>query len=215
MKTDDSKYIHALNIKTLTPFYDPLLKWVMREERFKRRLIEQAAIRSGHHVLDLGCGTGTLTVMVKQARPNAEVIGLDGDDDVLVIARSKAEQAGAEMRFDLGLASELPYEAETFDRVLSSLVIHHLTTGDKKLAFKEVFRVLKRGGEFHVVDFGKPKNIYGRLVSGFIRHMERADDNVKGIIPEFLKQAGFVQVRETTSFTTLFGSLTMLAAYKN
>jgi len=215
MKTDDSKYIHALNIKTLTPFYDPLLKWVMREEIFKRRLIVQGALQPSQRVLDLGCGTGTLTVMIKQAQPNAEIIGLDGDNDVLAIAREKAVQAGTEIRFDFGLASELPYEDEAFDRIFSSLVVHHLITSDKKKTFNEVFRVLKHGGEFHVVDFGKPKTAYGRIISQVIRRMERADDNVKGLIPEFLKQAGFTEITETASFTTLFGSLTMLAARKN
>jgi len=215
MKTVDSKYIHALNVKALTQFYDPLLKWVMKEENFKQCLIEQATIQSGYHVLDLGCGTGTLTIMVRQAVSNAEVIGLDGDNDVLAIARAKAGQERAEIRFDFGLASELPYEDETFDRVLSSLVIHHLSTSDKKKAFSEVFRVLKHGSEFHIVDFGKPKTAYGWIVSRIISHMERADDNVKGLVPEFLEQAGFVEVKETVSFTTLFGSLTMLAAYKS
>lgn len=215
MKTDDPKYIHALNIKAFTPFYDPLLKWIMKEEIFKRRLIEQAAIQSDHHVLDLGCGTGTLTVMIKQTMPSAEVIGMDGDKDVLAIARAKAEQAGVEIKFDFGLASELPYSDGVFDRVLSSLVIHHLTINDKLKAFNEVFRVLASGGEFHIVDFGEPKNFYGWLASRFIRHMERANDNVEGLIPEFLKQAGFAEVKEAASFTTLFGSLTMLVAYKN
>ena len=82
-----SRYIPALSFKWLTPLYDPLLKWVMREESFKRRLIQQANIHPKMKVLDLGCGTGTLTLMLKRAHPEAEVTGLDGDPQVLDIAR--------------------------------------------------------------------------------------------------------------------------------
>src|ERR687895_68289 len=90
-------YIPALGHDLLTPLYDPLLRWLMREERFKRRLIEQADVRGGHSVLDLGCGTGTLTMMVKQTNPDAEVVGLDGDVNVLKIARAKADKAGVRL----------------------------------------------------------------------------------------------------------------------
>jgi len=113
------------------------------------------------------------------------------------------------------LASTLPYKDGIFDRVLSSLVLHHLTTDDKQKAMKEVFRVLSRGGEFHIIDFGKPGNGYGWIASRWIRFMERADDNVRGLIPEFLKQSGFTDVQETSSFTTLFGSLSMLKSRRN
>jgi len=65
-------YIPALGLRALTPLFDPLLRWVMREERFKLRLIQQADVRPDMRVLDLGCGTGTLTVMVKRRQPGAE-----------------------------------------------------------------------------------------------------------------------------------------------
>src|SRR5574341_2573371 len=87
-------YIPALGHKSLTPLYDPLLKWHMRENTFKRHLIAQANIASGHRVLDLGCGTATLTILVKQAHPGAEVVGLDGDPQVLEIGRAKAAKLG-------------------------------------------------------------------------------------------------------------------------
>ena len=83
-------YIPALSFKWLTPLYDPLLKWVMREETFKRKLVQQANIQPRMKVLDLGCGTGTLTLMLKLAHPTAEVTGVDGDPQVLEIAREKS-----------------------------------------------------------------------------------------------------------------------------
>jgi ubiquinone/menaquinone biosynthesis C-methylase UbiE len=87
MPDNSKRYIPALSFSWLTPLYDPLLKWGMREETFKRNLIEQAGIQNGHQALDLGCGTGTLTIMLKQAVPGALVTGLDGDPEVLSIAK--------------------------------------------------------------------------------------------------------------------------------
>ena len=124
----NSAYIPALRWKGLTPFYDAVLRWVMQEEHFKRELIRQAQIQPGQQVLDLGCGTATLTVMVKQAHPEAVVTGLDGDPEVLQIGRAKAEKAGVALTLDQGMAYELPYPDASFDRVLSSLMFHHLTT---------------------------------------------------------------------------------------
>ncbi len=66
------KYIPALGLDRLTPLYDPWLRWIMREETFKRRLIDQAQIRAGHRVLDLGCGTATLTILIKHIHPQVE-----------------------------------------------------------------------------------------------------------------------------------------------
>ena len=82
-------YIPALGFDWLTRFYDPVLRATLREDKFKRLLIEQARIEPGHDVLDLGCGTATLTIMVKQSCPAARVVGLDGDSKVLAIARQK------------------------------------------------------------------------------------------------------------------------------
>jgi predicted RNA methylase len=81
------KYIPTLSFAWLTPLYDPILKWGLREQTFKRRLIQQANIQPGMRVLDLGCGTPTLSILTKQTYPNAEVVGLDGDPAVSVIDR--------------------------------------------------------------------------------------------------------------------------------
>ena len=190
-----TRYIPALSFKWLTPIYHPLLKWVMREEAFKHQLIRQANIQPNMHLRDLGCGTGTLTVMLKRAHPGAEVTGLDGDQQVLEIARNKSR--GMDIQWDEGLASSLPYPDSAFDRVITSLVIHHLTTDDKRLAFKEIYRVLKPQGELHVLDFGAPHSALTRFMTTYTRHLEEVADNFDGLIPRFIMDAGFKSVSET------------------
>ena len=214
MTNNSSRYIPALSFKLLTPFYDPLLKWGMREELFKRKLIEQAQIKPGDQVLDLGCGTGTLTIMLKQSAPQANVIGLDGDEQVLAIARSKGRQAAVDIQWNNGLAYNLPYPDDSFDAVVSSLMIHHLVSADKTRAFHEVRRILRPGGKFHLIDFGVPHNPCEYLLSLVDRQLEEADDNARGRLPAMLSSAGLQGIEEVFHLTSIFGPLSMLRAAK-
>lgn len=186
----------------------------MREETFKRRLLEQANIQPGQRVLDLGCGTGTLTLLIKLLNPGADVVGIDGDSQVLAIARAKAARAGLNIILYQGMAYQMPYPNLSFDRVLSSLLIHHLAREDKQRMMVEVYRCLRYEGEFHIVDFGKPRGAYGILVSHIIKRMERADDNINGLLPVMMHIAGFERVEELGYFTTIFGTLSLYRGNK-
>jgi len=214
MSQKPESYIPALRFRQLTPFYDPLSKWVMREDSFKRQLIRTANLQPGQQVLDLGSGTGTLTVLAKRLHPGIHITGLDGDATVLEIARQKANLADVEIRWDKGLASELPYEAESFDRVLSSLMFHHLTKTDKRRAFFEAYRVLKPGGEMVLVDFGKPSGWLMSVPAATFGWMEQAADNFKGLLPILMREAGFASVKEEATFPTVFGSVSIYSGQK-
>ncbi len=211
----EAEYIPALRFNFLTPLYDPIMRRWMREEMIKRRLIREAQLEPGFRVLDLGCGTGTLTILVKQMHPTTQVVGIDGDDNVLAIARAKAEQQRVEITFDQGLAFQLPYADASFDRVLSSLVLHHLTTDDRQRALGQVWRILKPGGEFLIIDFGPPRNGLAWVIALAMRHLERAADLINGLLPDQLRRAGFQNVQIVTRFMTGFGSIALYRARKS
>ena len=109
MTNTNEEYIPALSYRFLTPFYDFIQRYVVRDVRYKTRLIEQADIQPGQHVLDLGCGTGTLAIMAKRTQPSAEVVGLDADPDMLKVAKYKSSQQRAPVKFDVGFTNQLPY----------------------------------------------------------------------------------------------------------
>ncbi len=210
--TTTDRYMPALRYRWLTPFYDPLLKYGMREQVFKKRLIEQAHLAAGMRLLDLGCGTATLTIMIKSMVPEVEVIGIDGDPAVLDIARSKIHQAGLDIPVDLGMADALPYQEGYFDRVVSSMVMHHLSRDSKSRALRESRRVLKPNGELHLVDFGVPASPYARLTAGVMRNFENVEDNISGRLIEYIRKAEFSHTEEAGQANTFFGTLTYYRA---
>ncbi len=210
----NARYIPALSFHWLTPLYDPLLKWGMREETFKRKLIKRANIGPDQHVLDLGCGTGTLTIMLNQAAPNAFITGVDGDRDVLAIAENKSAQAHVNIVWDYGLAYDLPYADDSFDMVVSSLVIHHLVSKDKVRAFREVRRVLRPDSGFHLLDFGRPFSPLTHFQSAIMKNLEEAADNFRGHILPMLREAGFDSATEAEHMNTIFGPIWFYEAVK-
>ena len=208
------RYIPALRFGWLTPVYDPLFRWVFRENAFRRYLIEQASIQPGMRLLDLGCGTATLTILAKQRHPEADVVGIDGDPNVLAIARAKVAQSGENIRLDLGMADQLPYADGSFDQVLSSLVFHHLNKNRKQGAFQEAYRVIQPGGELIFLDIGPPHTPWTRFISKFMGRMEEVFDNLQGALPGMMQLAGFRSIKERGRWAMLFGTIVFIQASK-
>jgi protein-S-isoprenylcysteine O-methyltransferase Ste14/predicted nicotinamide N-methyase len=207
-------FVPALGLRMLTPLYD-LAAWLAGDARIKRRLLEKAAIAPDADVLDVGCGTGTLALMAATRAPSARIVGLDVDPDILSIARRKVAEAGRNVTLAEGSATDPPFAAASFDRVLSTLMLHHLTTPQKRATLAAVRRLLRPGGELHVADFGRPHTTLMRLASQTFHLFDGEDAtgaNLRGELPGLIREAGFAEVEETERWSTPFGTVTFLRA---
>lgn len=208
-------YVPALRYKALTRFYDPLIRLTTREARFKAALIEQANVPDGGTVIDIGCGTGTLAIGMKQRYPDARVIGIDADPEILDRARLKAQAAQMEVEFVEGRATELPFANGIAQRVVSSLFFHHLMPQQKNEALTEALRVLDQDGELHIADWGAPKNALMRVLFLPVQVLDgfaNTNDHVTGRLPTMVEESGARRVQVRGCFNTVFGTLVLLDA---
>jgi len=218
MSKTQTPYIPALSYDWLTKFYDPLIKWGMQENTFKNALVKQAQIEDGFKLLDVGCGTATLAILIKEQHPLSEVYGIDGDDNILSIAQEKVTSSGLSINLKKAMAYQLPYPDNHFDRVFSSLVFHHLTTEQKGLAFKEISRVLKPNGEFHLADWDKGHNLLMKIASLTVQLLDgfqTTSDNFQGRLQDIFMAAGFKQVERSQQFMTVLGTLSLFKGKKH
>lgn len=198
----------------LTPFYDTLMKVAMPEEMLKNALLEDSDIRPGQKVLDFGCGTATLTIKGKQKYPEAAFVGLDVDENILRIARKKISQKGLNISIDIYDGFNLPYENNTFDRVISSFVFHHLSTDRKKEILNQMRRILTPYGKVYILDFGQPQTRIAKGIMRLFNLFEPVDDNIKGLIPEYMRNTGFLDVRNVRDFKELWGTFSLYSGLK-
>lgn len=216
-KSSKDKFLPALGYHWLTPYYDAVVGVTTREKSFKHALIKQAQLEAGQRVLDLASGTGTLTIWIKQHQPQAEVMGVDADPVIISLAWEKAKKAGVPVQFDRAMSFDLTYPTAHFDKVVSSLFFHHLSWEKKEQTAKELLRVLKPGGELHIADWGQAGNLMMRGLFLFIQVLDgfkNTQDNVTGRLIPLFKQAGFSEVNQRQSFSTVFGTMALYSAKK-
>jgi ubiquinone/menaquinone biosynthesis C-methylase UbiE len=103
-------------------------------------------------ILDLGCGTGSTTLLLKQAFPQAQVIGLDFSPYMLVMAEHKARTAGLEIQWCHGNAEATGFPDASFELVTASLLFHETPPTVSKSILREAFRLLTAGGEVLILD---------------------------------------------------------------
>ncbi len=210
VKHNPHDYLPAAGHDALLPGYD-LLTRLFGFNRVHETLIAQAELADGHRVLEIGCGTGNLAIRAKKTHPAVSVVGSDPDPLALSRAQRKAAQLNG-IRFERGYAQRLPYADGEFDRVLSSMMLHHLDDDAKSTAAAEVFRVVRPGGRLHLVDMGGDMTARDGLSARLVMHSRHAAGNLGDAIPRLLRAAGFDCTEVATQRHRFVGRLTYYRA---
>jgi ubiquinone/menaquinone biosynthesis C-methylase UbiE len=212
MPSTQRSYLPAAGHDLFLPLYDPFVK-LLGGDQARKRLIEQATFQSGDHVLEIGCGTGTLLTMIKRAYPGVKVVGLDPDPKAIARAKRKSMKESFDIRLDQGFSDELPYSDAIFDRVFSSFMFHHLKEDEKKGTLREVNRVLKPGGSFYLLDFSgsnKRDGLLARWIHSGHRLKANAEENIRAMISE----AGLQNLRAVSDAKMFLGRMVYYSASK-
>ena len=185
-------HTHGTTMNWAAPFYDVHCSAVGLGQGFREQTLRTAAIQAGEKILDVGCGTGVLTRLACDAAgPAGSALGIDPTRNMIRVAKKNAQRLGSRAEFKVAAIEHLPAPDAAFDVVLSSLMLHHLPPDLKREGLREVYRVLKPGGRFVVVDFYRPANPLWWLVAWPFLFMPTTADNLRGKLPAFFREAGF------------------------
>ena len=207
----DDRYVPAAGRAGLTRFYDLGVRVTMRERLWRPVIVEAVADRNPAVVADVGCGTGALSIPIAATLPSARVIGIDGDPQVLDIARGKPGANAVE--WTEGLAGALPLQAGEADVVVTSLVLHHLPLQTKREMLSEAHRVLRPGGRLIVADWAAPQDVVASAGFALLQVLDgfaTTNDNRHGLIPQLIVQAGFPEPRLLRRVRTALGTFEVL-----
>ena len=199
-------FLPAAGHDLFLPLYDPIVRF-LGFDRSRQDLIAQANIKPDHHILDVGCGTGSFVVLLARQFPAAKVTGLDPDPKALRRAQAKIARAAVSVQLDRGFADQLPYQRDSFDRVFSSFMFHHLEEHEKEKSLNEVSRVLKPGGSFHLLDFTADHGTHGFLSRLFHSHA-RMKDNTDERLLQLIGHAGLKNAEKVKGESKYFGLTT-------
>ena len=140
--------------------------------KMSKQIIEGTAsvidVPEGGTVLDVGCGSGALTIACAKRNPHGRMIGIDrwgkeyASFSQKLCEENSASEGVTNTEFHQGDACKLDYPDEYFDAVTSNYVYHNITGVNKQSLLRETFRVLKKGGTFAIHDIMSPSR-YGNM----------------------------------------------------
>jgi precorrin-6B methylase 2 len=199
-----------------TQFYDPVVA-LTRERLWRALIVMYAAPRPDDVIVDVGCGTGSLALLLSRVEPRAQIIGVDPDPDVLAVARRKAAALTVQWRAGMGDALVESVGPDSADTVVSSLVLHQCPMPMKRAVLASMFAVLRPGGRLVIADYGWQRTAAMRLGFRIVQLADGTADtqpNAEGVLPELMSDAGFRDVREAEVVPTVSGSISVYVARK-
>ena len=184
----------GISLNYLSDYYDTITP--AEKSRFRRKQISLMHLREGEKVLDVGCGTGALSILAKLAvGETGQVEGMDIAPKMVTKAREKAARSNVEIGFRTASIDELPYPDGSFDVVISSMMFHHLPVKIKEKGLKEIYRVLKREGRFFLIDFCSPHYLTIPIMYLMFIWISSTRYQLFGNLPSLVKETGFRTVR--------------------
>jgi len=173
--------------------------------RLRKMTVDNAAIKPGDSVLDVGCGTGEVTIPAKvRAGKDGHAYGIDPAPEMIAVARGKAARKGLEIDFRVAAIEALPFPDSSMDVVTSSLMMHHLPDELRVRGLAEIYRVLKPGGHVLIFDFMRPtKSFLNQFMIALTMH-HGLDFGIEDL-PKMLKGAGFAQATKLDEKFLFFG----------
>ncbi len=176
-----------------------------QERTLRESTVAMAGVKPGDRVLDVGCGTGSLTLAAKRrVGATGQVHGFDAAPEMIEVSKRKSAQAGADVDFQVGVIERIPFPDNYFDIVLSSLMLHHLPDDLKRTAFVEIHRVLKPGGRFFAVDFNPSSPSFIQRVAIHLVGHGMIEKGMEDLLP-MMQAAGLIGTEAGKTRLGLFG----------
>ena len=215
--TTQKKFTPALGYNWLTGLYDLAIRLTMPEKKFRTKLINLIEPKDNESILEFGFGTGQNIILAQQRNSKTKFTGVDIDPKIKEIAQNKKNKHGITLNLDLYDGKTFPYADNSFDKVFSSLVFHHLDRETKLSSLKEIHRVLKPNGQLIIGDWGKAKSKIMRIAFYAVQIFDgfkTTNDNVKGLLPKYIQQSGFKYVTEIDFINMTIGTYSYYSATK-
>lgn len=181
-------------------FYDLTVNLMTlgRANRLRDLTLDQSLLNPGESLLDVGCGTGGVTIPAKlRVGENGSAAGIDPAPEMITVAKRKAQRAGLQIDFRVAVIESLPFPDASFDVVTSSLMMHHLPHHLQVKGLTEILRVLKPGGRILIVDVLRPSgSSFQRFFTSVILHHGHVVESGLQDMPALLSEAGYEDIQQ-------------------
>jgi len=209
-QVDEDKLMKS-QMEKMVPSYDSYMRKMTfgRERTLRETTVSLAQVKPGDCVLEVGCGTGTLTLAAKrQAGPSGQAFGIDIIPGMIELSQRKAAQANEDVTFQVGSIDDIPFSANQFDAVMCSFMIFHMSETVRRKGIAEIYRVLKPQGRLLVLDLALPTQTLPRAIAkmlfgGMLQH------DLRELLP-LMETSGFSDVETAPAKFRVLG-LSILA----